>query len=128
MRLAVYGSLREGMFNNSLLKVPNVKYLGEGYVNGFYLVDLGCYPGAMVSKPQDRIKVDIYDVDNERAQNYIDSMESGAGYVKRIVTAKLLNSSETIDCNMYAYNYGREKPRILEDWVEHYNNKFKVDL
>ena len=77
--IAVYGSLKKGFYNHSLL-IGVSDYLGEGVESGFQLYSLGSYPCAVkTGNPEDKIRVEYYLVDEGTFQR-LDRMERAAGY------------------------------------------------
>ena len=78
-RIAVYGSLRKGCYNNRWL--GNAKYIETFTVTGFALYDLGFYPAAVEQKGSS-IVIEIWEVDDDTFKR-IDNMEIGAGYIQR---------------------------------------------
>jgi gamma-glutamylcyclotransferase (GGCT)/AIG2-like uncharacterized protein YtfP len=82
MLVSVYGTLREGLRNNSYLK--DSEYLGMDILNGFLMFDLGSYPG-VIKYGNEKIVVDVYNVDENTLDN-LDFLESeGRLYSREIV-------------------------------------------
>ena len=79
MKIAVYGSLRRGQYNN--MKSMGKK-LSTEKIKGFEMYSLGPYP--CVTKGNDEIIVEVYDVPLN-VYEQINAMEIGAGYTKRYI-------------------------------------------
>jgi gamma-glutamylcyclotransferase (GGCT)/AIG2-like uncharacterized protein YtfP len=79
--IAVYGSLKRGKYNHDFY-LKDAKKLGEIDVIGtMYLVS--SYP-ALVDDGENEYVAEVYEVDDETFES-LDRMESGAGYVQKIV-------------------------------------------
>ena len=77
--IAVYGSLKKGFYNHSILQGVS-EFLGEGVEKGFELYSLGAYPCAVnTGRKEDKIQVEYYLVD-EKTFARLDGMERAAGY------------------------------------------------
>jgi len=126
-RIFVYGSLLSGMGNSHFLE--NSQKLGDDITpNGFSLVDLGYFPGALKAN-YGIIKGEVYEVDDNTFKR-INQLE---GYNEANPTKGLYNRIE-IDTTfgkafMYIYNnvYNSNDFTFVEDgdWRTYYN-KYKV--
>jgi len=81
MKVFVYGSLKQGFYNHSLLEQEGVKLLGMGTVSDLVLVDLGYYPGAIPRKGS-MIHGELYDI-NESVLANLDVLEGHPNYYRR---------------------------------------------
>ncbi len=77
-KIAVYGSLKKGKYNHSILE--SSKFLGKTQVTGT-LYTLGAYP-ALCGSGNNKYEAEVYEVSDE-VFDLIDRMELGAGY-KRV--------------------------------------------
>jgi gamma-glutamylcyclotransferase (GGCT)/AIG2-like uncharacterized protein YtfP len=77
MKIAVYGSLRLGEFNNPILK--RSKYIETTVFRGFELYSLGAFPAAVESFLPKPLTVDVYEVDPGTFIR-LHNMETNAGY------------------------------------------------
>ncbi|TXI87793.1 MAG: hypothetical protein E6Q36_06845 [Chryseobacterium sp.] len=77
MKIAAYGTLRVGWYNNQRF---DLKYVSTERIKGYKLYDLGPYP-AVIKEEDSFIEVDILETDDE-TKNRIDRMEAGAAYQK----------------------------------------------
>jgi|688.fasta_scaffold771024_2 gamma-glutamylcyclotransferase (GGCT)/AIG2-like uncharacterized protein YtfP len=114
-KILVYGSLREGDYNfervKNLFGEDSIKKIGEKTLSGFAIFDLGHYPGLNETGNEDhKVLFDVLEV-NEKAFNFIQRMELGAGYNEKMVD----------DLTMYVYNYTLDpNTRVLSgDWITH---------
>jgi gamma-glutamylcyclotransferase (GGCT)/AIG2-like uncharacterized protein YtfP len=73
--IAVYGSLKKGKHNHSLLETA--KFIGDTTVRGT-LYSMGSYP-ALIAEGDNEYPAEVYEVDDE-FYNSIKRMELGAGY------------------------------------------------
>ena len=105
-RIAVYGSLRAGMGNNTWTK-DNLESEGVSEVKGYKLYPLcgGAYPGINKSEDDsDSVVVELYkliDSNHNSAEEMfssIDNMEIGANYSREMITR---DGKEYI---LYVYN------------------------
>lgn len=81
MLVAVYGTLREGLRNNRYLQKS--EYLGEDFLEGFLMFDLGYYPG-VIKYGKGIIVVDVYKIDEYTLEN-LDQLEIEGELYKREV-------------------------------------------
>ncbi|WP_203301445.1 gamma-glutamylcyclotransferase [Marinobacter sediminum] len=70
-RVAVYGTLKRGGSNSELLKDAIV--LGEDWLTGLTLYDLGPYPGAL-AEPSTGVMVEVFEV-NDYTLQQLDRLE-----------------------------------------------------
>ena len=70
-RVAVYGTLKRGGSNSKLLK--GTIFLGEDWLTGVTLYDLGPYPGAL-AEPSKGVKVEVFEV-NDQTLEQLDRLE-----------------------------------------------------
>mgnify|MGYP001305780880 CR=1 FL=1 len=108
MKIFVYGTLMKGEFNNSILRGPEVKYIGKGITKRNYtLYSLGPFPG-MVSGGSSAIVGEIYKVDDFTLR-MLDGLESHPTFYKRTkielqggekVQTYILNEDYLEDCEI----------------------------
>lgn len=76
----VYGSLKKGFFNHSLIEAnPRNKLIRKGFVVGYNLYALWSYPGVKPASSKDKVFVELYSLSDE-VFDRIDRMERVAGY------------------------------------------------
>ena len=116
--LAVYGSLRPGMYNSQRI---NYTHIGTYQISGYEMYDLGSYPGIVkTTNFSDKVEVDLIEVTAETAAA-IDIMEINAGYfiVPIYVAANL--------CKLYIYdrNYIKDDmtPIPNGNWVSYVSDR-----
>ena len=102
----VYGTLKKGYWNNSLLK--NSKLLGNGYTTGaFYMWDVGfpfVFEDPVCSGHHPRlINGEVWEVDNPKVIADMDRLEGvGSGFYRRDKTEVRLDlTGKTMMCNIY---------------------------
>lgn len=81
-RIAVYGSLRSGMFNHESW-MRGAQYVGSQTISGFDMYSLGAYP--CIAYGSGNVLFEVYDVPEYTADN-IRSMELDAGYAAAELT------------------------------------------
>lgn len=105
-KVAVYGSLRSGLHNNSILGTEGVdsKYLGSDRVSGYHLFAPGhdCFPYAVaMGGAQDLMTVEIYEVTDEVFKN-LDCLEGYPHHYSRSI-------EQTIHGNAWVYHLPHHK-------------------
>ncbi len=76
----VYGSLKKGFFNHSLISEnPRNRLIRKGFIEGYKLYLLWSYPGIKASDNADKLYVELYSLSDEVFER-IDRMECSAGY------------------------------------------------
>lgn len=120
-RIAVYGSLRKGDYNNAIIR--DAELVGQVRLEGWKLYDLGIgYPA--VARGEGNVLFDIFDVTDEQATR-IHNMELGAHY-----TPLTVDTGQYGEAMMYFFDEKTLK-RYLDsvfdpaeevtsgDWIEH---------
>ena len=79
MLVAVYGSLKKGFGNHSLLK--HSKFIGEDIVKGFEMRSMGAFP--FIRKGFGNVHIEIYEVDDLTMFN-LDRLEGYPYFYNRI--------------------------------------------
>ena len=72
-KVAVYGSLRQGFGNHRIL--GDSKLLGNEWIPGFEMFQLGSYPG--IRKGESSILTEVYEVSGETLER-LDTLEGTA--------------------------------------------------
>lgn len=119
---AVYGSLRQGFWNYDWA-LSDVPLVGTTTVNGYEMGDNGCFPAVFETDEPSSVTVELYDTAlmDERNVEFVDGMEFGCGYVKRLVcTDDNRWAWMFVMPNEYRYHYDTPVPG--GDWV-----KFKAE-
>jgi gamma-glutamylcyclotransferase (GGCT)/AIG2-like uncharacterized protein YtfP len=120
--ILVYGTLRRGDQNTSRDKVYNFnRFGGQKYIEtlrlkGFSLYSLGPYP-CVVEDKSGEITIELHEIENE-SLNYIDSMESGAGYDKQIVEIKSKELKNKVFAGIYYYHSEDLPTRIKNNMIK----------
>lgn len=125
VKVAVYGSLRQGLHNHRLLEGDT--YIGQFETEPIYsLIDLGSYPG-LLKNGNTPIIMEVYEVDAEKLSR-LDSLE---GYRGKDVPSNFYNR-EKIDSPygrifVYFYNKNSDYIRSLAietgDWKDYRETK-----
>ena len=134
LRIAVYGSLREGMGNHHWHLKGRAKKLSTEVVNiPFNMIDMGGFPGLVMDEVNHNIRIEVYEVSMpvykgvERLEGYPrfydrQAIETSAG------TADLyfLNqTSEGLESRYSGYATVSTHDGAL-DWVAHLSNKDRL--
>lgn len=102
----VYGTLLKGKRNHHILS--NSKFIGKGTISGYFMFNLGTYPGIQKSKHDSKVIGEVYEVD-ETTMKVLDELEEvGYLYNKELIDVNLEN--KTIKAYVYEY--------ILKEFVE----------
>lgn len=123
-KFAFYGTLRLNQPNYHRLLTPKTaEFLGTKIVGGYAMYDLGYYP-TIVEHNDGQITVDLFEISDKRAIEFIKSMELGAGYKEVTITI------DGTDYTMYVcgdselpFIVNRRKPIPSGDWVDHISEK-----
>lgn len=83
MLVFVYGSLKRGLHNHSLLERHGAKYVGNDVVSG-RLVNLGAFPGLVPFQGNWIVRGEVYIIDN-KALSALDYLEGHPVFYKREV-------------------------------------------
>lgn len=85
-KFAFYGTLRLDQPNyHRLLTEQTAKFLGTKIVDGYAMHDLGYYP-TIVPDKEKSILVELFEVNDKYAIDFIKMMELGAGYRETTIT------------------------------------------
>lgn len=83
----VYGTLRKGFGNHRRLGDCALAYKGAFWQEGFKMIDLGAFPGAVkTDNPEDMIWVEAYQVDMPTLIHSLDVLEGHPRFYERIKT------------------------------------------
>lgn len=76
----IYGSLKKGFFNHSLIEENSRnKFIKKGFIEGYKLYILRSYPAIKSSSQRERVYVELYSLTDEVFE-LTDKMEKRAGY------------------------------------------------
>lgn len=120
--LAVYGSLRPGMYNADKIKYT---HMGTHNIAGYEMYDLGSYPGIVKTTSfLDKVEVDLIEVDAQTGAA-IDIMEINAGYF--IVPIYIMGTL----CKLYVYDRKYIKDDMIPikngNWVDYVINRLSKE-
>ena len=115
--VAVYGTLRKGSGNHRLLE--DCKFVGEAKTNDkFTMYSHGGFPSIAKGGPKDtNIKVELYEVSNQRTSDSLDMLEGYPGWYDK----KKINID---DKEVYIYTMQesiKSNRPVIEsgDWIEY---------
>lgn len=118
----IYGSLKKGFFNHSLIEeYPKNKFIRKGFVEGYELYLLWSYPGIKPSSQNDKLYVELYSLTDEVFE-VIDRMERLAGY-----TPTEVEDDEGNKGVIYVYDREVNKDNIISsgNWTKN-DEKLKI--
>ncbi len=111
----VYGSLKKGCFNHSLIS-ENLrnKLIRKGFITGYKMYLLQSYPAIKSASSEDKIVVELYSLTDE-VFDQIDDMEQRAGYVS--IESKDDAGKQGV---LYIYNGKVKKENIIPfgEWIK----------
>ena len=128
-KIAVYGSLRQGQYNNlrfqQMYGHESFNHVRTTVFKGYDLYSLGPYPAAIPGKGE--LVVDIFEVSDDLFER-LDAMERSADYFP--VELFLRNGDEHEFINIWLYqpkghSFLRENAPIVRsgDWTKYLNNE-----
>jgi gamma-glutamylaminecyclotransferase len=109
MFIFVYGTLKRGFPNSHMLN--SSKFIEERCVRGLKMVNLGWYPGCVVSSNDDKVHGEVYEV-TEEIINKLDRLEGVPFLYRRYEIEKGLQT--------YIYNKSVEEREVIEDGIWKY--------
>jgi len=80
-KVFVYGSLKKGYWNNSLLKESQLLFEATTVYGGYGMVDLGSFP-AVIKGGDFRVSGEVYKVDDRTLQR-LDALEGNGSFYNR---------------------------------------------
>lgn len=120
-KIAVYGSLRQGMYNHPLLR--DSKFLETKEIEVPYkMVSFRYYPALIPSEKKNKIIVEIYEVDNDVYKD-VEALEGYPNFYNRVT---LDDDSEIYVLSMQDDYYDSshyEYEEHIKDWVEYSNQQ-----
>ena len=108
----VYGTLMKGKRNHHLLETST--FIDNGSIEGFYMFDLGTYPGIAKSNYNSKVIGEVYKVD-EKTMEMLDILEEVGYLYNKEEVEVILNNGETVNAFVYIY--------ILKEYKEDEVNK-----
>ncbi len=117
LKIFVYGTLKKGYGNHGLLKTS--KFIGNGYIKGWNIYDLGFFPGIRKSQNKKRIVYgEVYEIDDITRMR-VDSLEGEGSLYNRVKTLAVVNGEE-MEVSVYVFARNIEQyQRIEERWDNH---------
>ena len=119
-RVAVYGSLRKGLRNHTLLE--QATYIGDSEVQGFKMYSMGGFPFCteVQATASDIVQVEVYEVDQLQFRS-LDRLEGYPSFYNR----KLVVTSYGLAWMYYINDNDVERYPFVEsgDWKAFYNER-----
>lgn len=118
--MLVYGSLRQGQYNNG----ETSSTLATIEIKGWQLYDLGPYPGAVFTgEPEDTMVVELIPISTNSESRSIDYMELGAGYHVRSIMVPYKDTVVAGKIYEYLGRGVQSQTRVLNgDWTAYLDN------
>jgi gamma-glutamylcyclotransferase (GGCT)/AIG2-like uncharacterized protein YtfP len=111
MRFAVYGTLRKGYGNHSLLLGTN--FIGAGLTSEPYRLTANGIPFVSKESPVSKVKVEVYETDNEDIISDVDSLEGHPRFYRREEIFVDLEDGSKVSAELY-FCSGRESNTLIE--------------
>lgn len=118
IRCAVYGSLRRTMGNYRLLDNPGALYIGDGWLEGYDMLDLGSFPGII---PGDgRVLCEMFAV-TPGVLARLDQLEGHPSFYRRTPVTLVDSDGKPHPVEVYVLQRVGGHLSIVEggDWVKH---------
>lgn len=116
MKMMVYGTLKNGYWNNRLL--AGATYLGEALTKKRYHMFGAGVPWIIPNAQGLPVKGEVFEIDEEQHLPFIDRLEGHPhGYTRTNIQAKLLATGEVVEVAIYEMIsgiYGRDAGRVKE--------------
>ena len=101
MKVFVYGSLKEGYWNNIILRDSNLIDTATTVDDGYNMIDLGGFP-AVLRGGTFKIDGELYDID-EKVLDRLDSLEGNGHFYNREIVQVKTSSGDTVNAWMYIF-------------------------
>lgn len=117
MKVFVYGSLKKGFHNHSLIK--DCEFLGDGRLEGATMYKMGSVPYPSIKLgTEDYVFGEIYEVDTvtlyqlDRLEGYTGKYGDHNLYNRMLCSVRNLVTSEEYDCYVYVW-----AQKISDNWI-----------
>lgn len=110
----VYGTLLTNERNHYLIE--NAKLIDKGYIENFYMFNLGRYPG--IQKGAGKVLGEVYEVDDETLAK-LDVLEDEGTMYKKIIVVTTLDNKQTVAAYVYEYILNQHQNELdleVYDW------------
>lgn len=101
VNVAVYGTLREGYGNHTLIASGNTDKVGKGLTVGFHTLTASGIPFVKKDTGETRVVVEVYQVNDIETLNRLDSLEGHPRWYKREIEKVELEDGSTVDAWLY---------------------------
>lgn len=118
MHVAVYGTLRRGQSNHSVLSRHNPTLLGTTVIHGYAMYNVGGFPAILPDDEASTVVVELYDVTADALPG-LDSLEGyRPGNPEMSLYLRQQISVQSIHPYIYVWNGSIPGPAILSgDWL-----------
>lgn len=122
--IATYGSLREGLHNNGVMKRANGEYQFQGMTKENYnLYSLGSFPAVSLAHDYNDtpVVVDVYEVDDDGLQGPLDTLEGYPNFYNRTLVTVVDGIGG--EHQAWLYHIDEDRPSSLVksgDWAGYY--------
>lgn len=114
MKVAVYGTLREGEGNHRVMNVARGELVGTTRLSGYVMHSLhGGFPG--VKRGEGTVVVEVYELPDVRALDYLEGYNEK--HPENGLYDRHITNTEFGDAWIYTYN-GLAFGNVIEDWKE----------
>ena len=114
--VAVYGSLRKGLMNHTV--IHEAEFVGEGIVKGFGMYSLGAYPALVREGRHVPVVVEMYEV-TPKIMAGLDNLEGFPSYYTRKLCPILING-ESVPAWVYYMDRTFTKGFVTSgDWKQY---------
>lgn len=117
----VYGTLRTGNYNHTVMKRAKGKYVGLGTIDAT-MVNLGAYPAVVLKDGPSKVVGEVYEIANQDLLNHLDRLEGYPWMYSRDEVP--VNMPDFPDTKAWVYhmpNVMERHTQIIEsgDWEVH---------
>lgn len=113
--IAVYGTLKAGYHNNSVL--GNSSFIGAGKTVNKYAMQAEGIPYVYEHEHRDQISVEVYEIDSDNTKISLDNLESHPDFYQRKLTDIELTDGSVRTCWLY---FAQRTPSKNMDYIQTY--------
>ena len=106
----VYGTLMKNKRNHHYLN--NATFISSSFIEGYFMFDLGSYPGIAKSKYNSKVYGEVYKVDKQ-TMNRLDELEEVGYLYNKEEVEVILNNGETVNAFVYIYILKEYKEELV---------------
>ena len=130
-KIAVYGSLKKGMYNHSLLENPGAQFVGtEDLTIPFKMVPYSSFPALIPNDTDTTVHMEIYDVD-DTVYRRVEHLEGYPHFYDKATT--VLPDGNIVEFYVIPDTSGRLQQRYADErgiynWNEYYKQHFDNNI